>query len=366
MKKVYQQERYKGYSERKARRALERKQKRKGKSGSGRKETGANAELQARLLERKPASPALTARQKKRQLTSQRRRTLRAPEVFSLSENGPEVLDYFSRMQTHVKSRHRLTLDLSGISTLGPDALLYMVGLLDHCRLLKRPYDIRGNIPMHDTCKDMFLQSGFLDYVKSNIPRPPSGGHILKIEKHKEVKGDLAGRIVDFCLRHLHQSQDSTSRNNFRAIIELMNNTREHASNPSENELRWYLMGVNNRRDDCIDLVFLDNGQGIPRTISRYVKEKILNVAPSFMGVAPREHALVLSALRGEFRTRTKERSRGKGLPAIHDIMTQGAIKDLLIISHKAYLNLGRDECHDIDVPFNGTLFSWKIPKRQT
>ena len=70
------------------------------------------------------------------------------------------------------------------------------------------------------------------------------------------------------------------------------------------------------------------------------------------------------SALKGNFRTETGEKYRGKGLPGIYADATNGAIHDLIIISCRGRCDIKKDgtiKNHALKEEFVGSLFSWTL-----
>jgi hypothetical protein len=65
------------------------------------------------------------------------------------------------------------------------------------------------------------------------------------------------------------------------------------------------------------------------------------------------------SALQGEFRTQTKKRYRGKGLPSIYKNAKEGSISNLKIISNYGYINCENEELKNFKIKFSGTLYNW-------
>ncbi len=245
-----------------------------------------------------------------------------------------------------------------------PDALLYLVAFLDYYRIKKSNCRISGNVPTDTRCKRLLIQSGFFDYVHSKgIPKDRSV-RILKIEKHSLVEGPLAKNILLFCMRHLGEENRKQLRDVYRTILELMNNTRDHAYPEDREKLRWYIMAVYDANTTSLTVSFLDTGVGIPATIRRKFSEKIRDImgqVPGISQTAPKQNVLIRSALAGDFRTRTDEGYRGKGLPSIYKCFEGGSVRNLTIVSNQAYLNLASETGYDLVKGLRGSLYSWTM-----
>lgn len=143
-----------------------------------------------------------------------------------------------------------------------------------------------------------------------------------------------------------------------------MQNSREHAYDVNAPYQKWYLAAHHNNTDGTVTFSFLDGGQGIPRTINTKFREKLKSLLGSRFSNAPEglrieDRELVLSALRGEFRTRTQKVYRGKGLPRISSYASDGTIANLVIVSNHAFLDVGAGKDSELESQFRGTLFSW-------
>ena len=140
--------------------------------------------------------------------------------------------------------------------------------------------------------------------------------------------------------------------------IELMLNTIQHAYNDSyEYEKKWYIFADNKKsKNETITFVFLDTGLGIPTTVSKRICDKMKKIVFDTI-----DSNLLISALRGEFRSETKQKHRGKGLSGIYNLAKLKNIKGLKIISNKAYFN--DNNLINLEKSFKGTLFYWEMNK---
>ena len=337
MKKVFQTERYKQYAMGKALRDLEWKRKWKRKKRKG------NTDSSLRLA-------------KSRRRLSSKHKTITVPAKFSLVENPDETLRFFEEVNGYVKNNVSVRLDLQNVVFLTPDALLYLVASLDYYRQKKTLYNISGNLPKEQRCRTLFMDSGFLNYVHSKFKQEHKNTGILSISKHSLVEGSLAKNILDFCLKHLGQNKDKQSRDVYRMLVELMNNTRDHAYPEDREGLRWYMMAIYDTDKARMTVSFLDTGVGIPTTIKKNFSEKFRDMIGT-----PQHNILVRSALEGEFRTRTQEGYRGKGLPSIYKCFQEGSMQNLTIVSKRAFLNLTSGPECDLNVALRGSLYSWTM-----
>ena len=138
-----------------------------------------------------------------------------------------------------------------------------------------------------------------------------------------------------------------------------MTNTTQHAYNTRFNSLNsWYLYAES--LQDKVRFVFLDTGLGIPTTVKKNFFEKILPLS--------KDCELIKSALKGDYRTQTKQKNRGKGLPQISECFSLGILENVSIYSGCGCCKL-TDKNGDYDLieyknKIFGTLFSWEISRK--
>lgn len=101
-----------------------------------------------------------------------------------------------------------------------------------------------------------------------------------------------------------------------------------------------------------------DKVAGIAATIRKNFWEKIQR---AFAGAS--DVKLIHSALMGDFRTKTKQKERGLGLPAIFRYYRNGHLQNFHLISTSAALHAGDNGQliqQPLPVAFKGTLFAWR------
>ena len=332
MKKAYRQPKHKAYSLMRARKEMERRQK--------------NNERGTKQRD----NPT----KRKKRLSKGERKELIAPSVFSLILNTEETLDFFHRLHKHAQEGP-VSLDFGSIYQLTPATLLYLIALFDKIGFC----DIHGNVPGDPACRELFLNSGFLKYVTCSYQLRTPNPNIMKIAKENKVLGPRAAELLEFCSERLGNISNSLlPKRNYDMMVELMENTRQHAAPKGEEPLKWYLMGTFDEEHQAVHISFLDNGLGIPETIRKKPLESVAKLMRSGS-----QYRLVEAAFDGQARTQTKKPYRGKGLPSIKRHMDEGYIRDLVIVSNRAYLNFGNVNKQDLATPLKGTLYSWMIKR---
>ena len=108
-------------------------------------------------------------------------------------------------------------------------------------------------------------------------------------------------------------------------------------------------------RSGMVSCSVLDNGAGIPATM----KKKFLE-AVKFWG--REEHILLFKAFTEPARSRLELEFRGKGLPKIYELVCRDYLKNVRVVSNKAFVNLSNlGENKKLQKPLKGTLYSFEF-----
>ncbi len=287
---------------------------------------------------------------------------------FSIRQNPEETIAIFNdilhkinRINTvHTeKTKFVVILNMQDVKNITEDALMYLVTIVRNGRLRAKKKTILWKVvlPIDENSKAYLQKSGFVNYFEqnSNIDLIPSDEN-FQITTGKKVETQTMKALCDF----LRDKYDNlmASRILYKMMTELMSNTTQHAYTGANIMFfhSWYVFAENTENE--IRVTFIDNGLGIPRTVNK----KHTEMMKKLFGFNE-EYKLVLSALKGEFRSETKSSNRGKGLPEIYEPSLSGYIEDLTVISNNAFFS--DKEARDMKQCLEGTLFYWRIVKRK-
>jgi len=290
---------------------------------------------------------------------------IEAPSTFSLIDNIDETLNFFQSIYTvSNKFPHkRIQFDFSGIKNLTTDAILYLLSRMDYLHLQRYFHGgFSGNEPVDKESFQLFQASGFYKYVRTlRADKIQNNPNIYTIESGKLVMASKAKEVKDFIKHCLGKEESSNTKEIYTSIIECMANTRHHAYGAENRYSKWWFMASFDK--DRVHFTFLDNGFGIPTTINKKFKEKVRDILGKLLPLEDTDAKLILSALKGDFRTKTKEGYRGKGLPRIYDTVKNKKIENLVIVSRKGFVNVSAGTQITLKENFYGTLLSWDIIK---
>lgn len=329
MKKYWKSKKYKRYQAKKYRKFLKKSRK------SKRKKTSSKAQFS----------------RKHKISVKKQRETILVPEQFSLTKNVDAMQKFFMKIQDVIDKNKKIFFDLSKVKVITPDAILYILSIMENLTIKRDYCEFSGNAPKDPKCRELFIESGFYNYVTSRLRIPEPNKNIISIKTGVNADPILADEIVQFSSQNLNIKDISYAKKIYRIIIECMSNTREHAYSPGNYyDSKWRIIAVYFPDEKRINFVFLDNGKGIVKTVGKKLFERI----------SSSDCTILKDAFEGERRSSTKQIYRGLGLPKIYEIYKNKIIDNLIIISNKAFLYYPKEmQGRDLNHHFSGTLLTW-------
>lgn len=285
-----------------------------------------------------------------------RKETICAPKIFSFVDNPEETMEFieaFVRVVENNKPRTSIHVDSRFVKHVTVDALIYLLAAIDNSKGFKH-HNYSASFPKDKRAKKIYHESGFVKYFTAYDPKNdalPSSTRRMKIERGMKNDPKIAGRICDFVRESLKLTDRQSTGELYKVLIELLSNAYWHAyENDDFLKGRWYIYAEH--IDTCVRIVFADTGKGIPETVRKNFFEKAgqaLNAVLSIDNDAY-DSRLIMSALRGEFRTRTNEGFRGNGLDTVRRQAMTDKFLSFEVISGRGKCSIGKDT----EYPFNG------------
>lgn len=289
---------------------------------------------------------------------------VKAPINFSLINNAEVVTEFFCEVRQYLlgkkNKKTQMFFDLSKIENVTIDAIIYLLAMIKNLqRLGLAKYRFVGNLPQKESVREQFTESGFLDFVKSRICTIESNSNKIAIRTGQKNDSIVLKEICDFIIEKTGCSRLAT-KGLYVIMAEMMYNTSEHAYiSRSYSMKNWYVFVE--YAQERVKITFMDTGDSIPKTMRKKWQETFLR--------AP-DDKMIISALNGECRSRTRLDNRNNGLPTIKANAEAHKIENLHILSNRAICVL----C-DKDGKFSyntreqkkaimGTLYYWEIPMK--
>lgn len=259
----------------------------------------------------------------------QKEELVTSPKILSLLSNPDGTIDFLQKVHNLIHGRKRIKINLDEVSELTPDAILYLLLLFKEADELH--VAMRGSPPKNSEMHDIFIHSGFYDYVKSGLNKDAlkNNPNILMVQSGTKVEPTIATTVKNFVARQKPNADKKMISSIYSILIESMENTNDHASE-KQGEKAWWIMALNDKKNNVIHFAFVDDGLGIAKTVRTNFFEKIL---PWYD-----DSYLLEQAANGEYkRSKTNLENRGKGLPQIKGFANSGKIRNLVFMSNKGY-----------------------------
>jgi hypothetical protein len=279
--------------------------------------------------------------------------------VFSIIKNTNESLAFFDQFNQGVSDSKPIIFDVSNVEEITIDTLLYFLASKERLKKNGIDFFMKGNFPKDQSAAKKFINSGFLEYmshVKNSVKKKSED--CVQIHAGSKSNPEIAKKLCVFCIEKLGISRNDT-KGLYDIIMEIIINTTQHAYRKRDNLSKWYAYAWFDSNNKEVHFSLLDTGIGIPSTIRKNILEKS-GIKKLFSNATEQDKFFLSSALKGEFRSETKEEYRGKGLPRIAHYRDSQYIDSLAIVSNYGYIGLEQEEVI-FDTKFQGTLFSWRM-----
>lgn len=279
-----------------------------------------------------------------------------APRIFSLMQNPEDSLEFFDNFERACRDSPRIIIDTSRVEIVTVEALLLLLANIK--RSSQRCGRIGGNEPTNAKVRKIFAQSGFYDFFAKQ-PRAYQKQHntgLLKRREGKRVRESVCAELVHYTSIQLF----GTKRKNgglYRALIECMANTRDHAKIGVSDPEAWWVTVFYDDETHIAHFAFLDTGVGIFKSARL---QGFLKQLGRFFNVVTRPDVLV-DILDANLGSRTNLPYRGKGLPSIRRALDRKQIRNLKILTNDALLDATSRKGITLDHSFRGTCLTWEI-----
>ncbi len=351
MRKIYRETKYIRHSLRVSRKALKRRLRKKLKE-----------KVFHRSIQGKPLSEV---RNLKGRLSSFE---ITAPIKFEFLEHPEESTKFINLLESILKANRRVFVDMSKVEVIDHGAIASLLSVM--FKFKSRKIDFNGNFPLNPEAARVVRESGFIFHLFENNSNKTKYTIGATNQMLTQVDEKLDPGLVDIVVQDSSISvwnSPQSCKGLYRVIIELIDNTREHApyKKRERGSERWWLCINHDKANKKVSFVFLDYGIGIfasladkpaDHPISRLAK----GWAQSFGMSASGEHlkSLVTTKL---YETSSSKEGRGLGIYGIGQTMGRNQISNLHIISNNAYGNVDKKQYRRLNTGFNGTLFYWEL-----
>lgn len=274
------------------------------------------------------------------------------PEIFSLLKNPDEIVEFLNKARRIWKHGKHVYFRFDNVSEIGVEAIAALTATIEfhHGRSAAR-----GNLPKDPRCREIVIQSDMLSHTDSNIPVPSRKSGKMFQRNSKRVEVSIARDLV----KHATEQAFGQARKLpavYRALLEGMQNTYDHADKESKGEENWMATVYADAKVKQASFTLLDSGVGIFKSV------RIARIRAFFRSMGIEKNTDVLKdVLDSKIPSSTGLKYRGKGLPSFRDAAKRGTLKNVTIISNDVFANVSNNDYRELKSSFDGTLLYWEV-----
>lgn len=207
--------------------------------------------------------------------------------------------------------------------------------------------------------------SGFDEFVTGApaVARPITGG--FERRQGNRVEPNVADYARSFVADALYNDPSSPHRNRsklgavYRTVIECMSNTKGHASKDGTVFEDWWLSAYHDADKETVAFCFVDNGVGILKSGNVSFYRSVKRV----VGMSGNDQILQ-DVFAGRVPSRTKQKGRGEGLPAMRvDCVEDALIENLTVVTNNVRAGIRNGDYQKLASPFAGTVVYFELSR---
>ena len=291
---------------------------------------------------------------------------LTAPSNFSFIDKPEDTIKFLIRLENLYLKRKSVFVDLHELKYLDHSAVTVLVSVMFSFK--SRNIAFNGNFPKEKALAQKLVKSGFFRYLDK-----PMGNKLeyaigkenqIFARAHKEVNSEL-GLIVMAEASNSIWGTNRICKGLQRTLLELMQNTNNHADLSEKGAKHWWLSVNHNKAEKKVSFYFVDYGIGIMESLkSKPAKNKWFGwfekISTKLIHGGNEEILNLL--LNGEMHmTVTGQHFRGKGLPGIKEVQDRNQISNLKIISNNVFADITQSKYIRLSNEFSGTFVTWEL-----
>ena len=292
-----------------------------------------------------------------------------APRHFSFVEKPEETIKFINKLEKLYLNRSSVFVNLKDITYLDYSAVTILVSVMFSFKT--RNIKFIGNFPKNRDLAKLLINSDFL----KNLNKPI--GHKLEYalgkenqiftRANKEVNSEL-GYVVMAEASTTIWGEKRTCKGLQRTLLELMQNTNNHADINKKGEKHWWLSVNHDKPNKKVSFIFIDYGVGIFESLKHKpndnkwygwlekIKNRLIHVDNS---------EIFKLLLEGQMHlTVTGQHFRGKGLPGIKEVLSRNQISNLRVISNNVFSDVKNNKYIKLNEEFSGTFVSWELNEK--
>lgn len=303
---------------------------------------------------------------RKQNNTSAHYTKLVAPQNFSFIDDPENTIKFLIKLENLYLKRKSVYVDLSNLKYLDHSAVTVLVSVMFSFK--SRNIAFNGNFPSNEVLARKLINSGFFKYLSKPIGNKLEYAigkeNQIFARANKEVNSEL-GLVVMAEASSTIWGTNRTCKGLQRTLLELMQNTNNHAEIGEKGAKHWWLSVNHNKEQKRVSFYFVDYGVGIFESLkSKPPKNKWFGWLDKIRTklIHGGDDEIIKLLLNGEMHmTVTGQHFRGKGLPGIKEVQDRNQISSLKIISNDVFADVDKANYYKLSNNFSGTFVTWEL-----
>lgn len=283
-----------------------------------------------------------------------------------MSSNTEGCNSFFHLLQRHLEYGHAVEVSIFDVESVDSAAILILLAVM--IRFKAAGIRFGGDYPRRKDVKRYFTRSGFFTALyntyeeRESYSLDPKRGLHSHADKH--VNAELTARVISNAAVTVW-GEPRRCQGVQRILLELMQNTNNHASPTAQGEKHWWFSVEHDKARQRVTFTFVDLGVGVFESLdSKGRTSKWYGWRAQFfaffrqMDNAEIMREILVGSLH---QTVTKQSFRGKGLPGIREVLERGGVSNLRVITNDVDADVSAEAYRQLKVPFGGTLVIWQL-----
>ncbi|TCJ12179.1 hypothetical protein EPD60_16680 [Flaviaesturariibacter flavus] len=286
---------------------------------------------------------------------------LAAPKEFSTAVDIAGVLEYITKFKSvEISNKAIVYLNFRRVRVLDAGAMAMVLSVAHD--LESQGVKVIGSKPVFPPARKIFNDSGILEHFIDGRGRHRACTNHLIQGRGKTLQMDAAIETV----RAMETvfGKRAYNRPIQTALIEMMANSVNHAFPAGDDQIStylelfleekpWYLSVFHDPEGKKVFFSFVDNGVGIINTIRRRFGQLVADQVD--------DTRILHKAFSGEYRSRTQQAERGKGLVSIREVSTKRSVRQLKVVTNNHLYDFETGSGTKLANSFEGTVYFWTL-----
>jgi len=290
----------------------------------------------------------------------------KVPVNFSFLSHPTDVIKFIANLKKLYDANKKVFILMKNIQTIDYSAIVVLLSIMVKFKAQK--IDFNGDFPKNKEIHRILIASGFFQTLykisfKARERYNIGTQNYIHTHAWKDVDSELGEKImIDASTGIL--GQKAVYKGLQRSLVELMQNSFNHASPIKEGEKHWWLSVNVSQMQKRAAFSFIDYGVGIFESLNGKSEGSKWFNWKSLMNLFNSEtNAEILKMiLDGDLhKTVTGKHYRGKGLPGIKEAMDRNLISNLYIITNNVFANVSANNYITLPNNFEGTFVYFEV-----